>query len=82
MIWFWERKELTVTYDLSRRNKILDILAAEDVDYTVKASGRNLVSGRRGYVGSMGEADQYSVCYHIYVRVADFDRAMHLISHR
>ena len=82
MIWFWARKELTVTCDLSRRNKVLDILAAEGVDYTVKASGRNLASGRRGYAGSMGETDQDSVCYHIYVKAADFDRAMHLIGHR
>ena len=82
MITIFNRKELTVTYDLTEVSRIRDILLADRIDYSVKASYPRPVRAigmDRLRMGSFGAARQQEH-FTVYVRKTDWDRAMYLLN--
>ena len=81
MITFFNRKELLMTYDLRKVNDVREILRANRIDYYVKASyPRSPFSApagrtRAAYFGPVRQQEGYTV----YVRKADYDRALYLL---
>ena len=56
MITIFNRKELTITYDLNEQARVRTLLAAEGIDYSVKTVNRMSASpfsaGSRGRTGT------------------------------
>ena len=83
MITLFHRKELTVTVDLSEQARLRKLLAEEGIDYSVKTVNRLSASpfsaGSRGRTGSYGQKTEGMIEYIIYVKRAEYDRALELI---
>ena len=83
MIALWNRRELDITWDMSRQAEIRSILAANGIDYTVKAENPQTTNffgvTQRGRTGSLGLKTEYSYQYKIYVHKKDFEKAAYLI---
>lgn len=83
MITIFNRKELTVTFDLSEQARIRTLLAAEGIDYSVKTVNRlsasPISSGSRSRTGTYGQNTEAMTEYIIYVKKVDYDRAENLI---
>lgn len=83
MITVFNRKELLITYDMTRQNEVRTILRDHKIKYDVKV--KNLLSpspmhvGARAQAGSLGMDLTKSYEYKIYVRKADYERALELI---
>lgn len=83
MITVFNRKELLITYDMTKQNEIRTILRDHKIKYDVIV--KNLLSpssmhtGTRAYTGSLGMDLRKSYEYKIYVRKADYERALELI---
>lgn len=83
MITVFNRKELLITYDMTKQNEVRTILRDNKIKYDVKV--KNLLSpsplhvGVRSHAGSLGIDLTKSYEYKIYVRKADYDRALELI---
>ena len=83
MITVFNRKELLITYDMTKQNEIRAILRDHNIKYDVKV--KNLLSpsplhvAARSYIGSHGIDLTKSYEYKIYVRKADYERALELI---
>lgn len=79
MITIFNRKELTVTFDLSEQARIRTLLAAEGIDYFVKTVNRMsaspISSGSRSRTGSYGQNTEAMIEYSIYVKKTDYERA-------
>lgn len=83
MITVFNRKELTVTFDLSEQTRIRKVLAEEGIDYTVKTVNRlsasSFSAGSRVRTGTYGQNTDAMIEYIIYVKKADYERASHLL---
>ncbi|MBQ8798439.1 MAG: hypothetical protein IJZ55_02610 [Lachnospiraceae bacterium] len=83
MITLFNRKELTVTFDLNEQARIRKVLAEEGIDYTVKTVNRlnssPFSSGSRVRTGTYGQNTEVMIEYIIYVKRAEYDRALCLI---
>lgn len=66
MITIFNRKELIITYDINIQAKIRDILAVNNIDYTINP----IMFSARTYTPAE---------YKIYVRKKDFEYACYLI---
>lgn len=79
MITIFNRKELTVTFDLSEQARIRTLLAAEGIDYSVKTVNRlsasPISSGSRSRTGTYGQNTEAMIEYSIYVKKTDYERA-------
>ena len=75
MITLFNRKELTVTHSMETQSRVRDILAAGRVDYRVKVRNLNGSRGRGGAFMNLQLAYEYK----IYVRKADYERALMLL---
>lgn len=83
MITVFNRKELTITMDMSVQMRVRDILSANKIDYIIKTKnlyGASFAGSRRSYVGSLGTNADYMYEYKIFVRKDDFEKAKHLIN--
>lgn len=65
MITIFNRKQLIITYDMTVQSKIRDILAANNIDYTINPV--------------MGLYDSSKAEYKIYVHKKDYEQACYLI---
>lgn len=83
MITVFNRKELTVTFDLSEQARIRKVLAEEGIDYTVKTVNRLSSSmfsaGSRSRTGTYGQNTEAMIEYIIYVKRADYEKASELM---
>ena len=83
MISVFNRKELLITYDMKVQNDVRTILYDHNIKYDVKV--KNLLSpspmhaGSRAHIGSLGMDLTKSYEYKIYVKKADYERAVDLI---
>ena len=83
MITVFNRKELLITYDMTKQNEVRTLLRDHKIKYDVKV--KNLLSpspmhvGARAHAGSLGMDLTKSYEYKIYVRKADYERALELI---
>ena len=86
MITVFNRKELLITYDMTKQNEVRTLLRDHKIKYDVKV--KNLLSpspmhaGARAHVGSLGMDLTKSYEYKIYVRKADYERALELMRKR
>lgn len=83
MITLFNRKELTVIFDLNEQARLRKLLAEEGIDYSVKTVNRLSASpfsaGSRGRTGTYGQNTEGMIEYIIYVKRAEYDRALELI---
>lgn len=83
MITVFNRKELTVTFDMNEQTRIRKVLSEEGIDYTVKTVNRLSSSpfsaGNRVRTGTYGQNTEVMIEYIIYVKRADYERALELI---
>ena len=84
MITVFNRKELTVTYDMEEQSRIRALLAGEGIDYSVKTVDRLSASpfsaGSRGRTGTYGQNTGTMIEYIIYVKRAAYERAKSAIN--
>ena len=81
MIHLFNRKELLMSYDLRQVNDLREILRANRIDYYVKAASSRTpfaMSESRARTASFGPARSLER-YTVYVRKADYDRALYLM---
>ncbi len=83
MITIFNRKELIVTFDTNEQSRIRTLLAGEGIDYSVKTVNRLSTSpfsaGTRVRTGTYGQNTDAMTEYIIYVKRADYERALHLL---
>lgn len=83
MITVFNRKELTVTFDMSEQARVRTLLAGEEIDYSVKTVNRMSASpistGNRSRTGTYGQNTDAMTEYVIYVKKADYERATKVI---
>lgn len=79
MITIFTRKELISTYDMKRQAEVRDLLAQNDIPYTIKVINRKSPSpfdaGSRARTGTLGENLQMEYEYIIYVKKTDYEKA-------
>ena len=71
-----------VTTDISRQSNIRDVLAANNIDYTIKVTNLQSASAiwsSRARIGSYEINPDFSYEYKIYVHKKDYDFALKLI---
>ena len=80
MLTIFNRRELHMTYDMSDRVRVCDILRANGIDYRLKTTNTtaSALGGRRGG-STLGVDMDYAYEYKIYVHKNDYERALHLI---
>ena len=80
MLTMFNRRELHMTYDMSDRVRVCDILRANGIDYRLKTTNTtsSAMGGRRGG-NTFGVNMDYAYEYKIYVHKNDYDRALLLI---
>ena len=80
MLTIFNRRELHMTYDMSDRVRVCDILRENGIDYRLKTTNTtsSAIGGRRGG-NTFGVNMDYAYEYKIYVHKNDYDRALHLI---
>ena len=83
MITIFNRKELTITYELAQQNQIRKILADHGIDYQIKVtdltSPSPIAPGSRSRSGTLGMDTAHTWEYKIYVKKADYELAQHLL---
>lgn len=82
MITIFNRRELIVTMEMNRQSEVRDILAQNNIDYTVKTvnlQSAPILGSRRAQIGSLGINPDYSYEYKIYVHKKDYEKAAGLI---
>ena len=83
MITIFNRKELTVTFDLNEQSRVRTLLAGEGIEYSVKTVNRMSASpisaGSRSRTGTYGQNTDLMTEYIIYVKKADYERALYLV---
>ncbi len=83
MITIFNRKELTVTFDLNEQARVRTLLAAEGIDYSVKTVNRlsssPFAAGSRVRTGTYGQNTEAMTEYIIYAKKADYERACRVI---
>lgn len=83
MITLFNRKELTVTFDMNEQARVRTLLAAEGINYSVKTVNRLSSSpfsaGSRARTGTYGQSTDAMTEYIIYVKKADYERATKVI---
>lgn len=85
MIHFFNRKELTATFHLKEKNRICTELDAAKIDYHIKVVNRNsssYLSDSRWRTGTLGQMQDYTYEYIIYVKRKDYSRAEYLLRNR
>lgn len=83
MIHIFNRKELMITWSMTELASIRDILASNNVEYTVKTVNTTRTSpfsaSSRGRTGSLGIRMDAMYQYIIYIKNTDYEKARFLI---
>ena len=83
MITVFNRKELIVTMSMDIQANVRDILAANNIDYSIKTKNLQAspwYANSRSRTGTFGINPEYSYEYKIFVRAEDYDIAQALIN--
>ena len=83
MITVFNRKELIVTMSMDIQAKIRDVLATNNIDYSIKTKNLQAspwYANSRSRTGSFGINSDYSYEYKIFIRAEDYDIAQVLIN--
>jgi len=83
MITVFNRKELIVTMSMDIQAKVRDILATNNIDYSIKTKNLQAspwYANSRSRTGTFGINSEYSYEYNIFVRAEDYDIAQALIN--
>lgn len=83
MITLFNRKELIATFDMKKQGQVRALLQTNGIDYQVKVINRGspspFAAGTRARTGSFGQSMALSYEYKIYVKKADYERALSLL---
>lgn len=82
MILPWNRKELLLTRSMSDQARIREILAANEIDYVIKVRighVQALPTKQWALFGRLGENQDASCEYQIFISKKDYERAQWLI---
>ncbi len=83
MLTIFNRRELTITYDLARQAEVRERLVQNGIQYTVRVINRKssspFAAGMRARTGTFGEKLQLEYQYIIYVRKSDYEKAAAII---
>ena len=82
MITIWNRRELFSTYDIKKQSRIRDILAQNQIDYTIKIINRqsySQLSPAAARVGRAGQNMDLACEYKIYVHKEELEKANFLL---
>ena len=78
MICMFNRKELLTTFSMERQARVRDVLAANGIEYRVRArSNTGGLSRSRTVLPGTNMETMYQ--YYIYVKRSDYEKAEHLI---
>ena len=83
MITVFNRKELIVTMSMDIQAKVRDVLATNNIDYSIKTKNLQAFpwyANSRSRTGSFGINSDYSYEYKIFIRAEDYDIAQVLIN--
>ena len=83
MITVFNRKELIVTMSMDVQAKVRDVLATNNIDYSIKTKNLQAspwYANSRSRTGSFGINSDYSYEYKIFIRAEDYDIAQVLIN--
>lgn len=83
MLTIFNRRELTITFDMKRQSEIRNLLAQNNIEYFVKVFNRKNsfpFAGSRARTGTFGENLQAAYQYVIYVNKSDYPRASAVIN--
>ena len=83
MITVFNRKELIVTMSMDIQAKVRDVLATNNIDYSIKTKNLQAspwYANSRSRTGSLGINSDYSYEYKIFIRAEDYDIAQVLIN--
>lgn len=80
MITIFNRKELTVCYNMKRQAKIREILNVNGIDYRVRVVYHNSSAMRSGATGVYGQKADTAYTYYVYVHKKDYERAKYLVN--
>lgn len=80
MLHAFNKKELCVTFDQKRKNKIIEILSLNNIEYTYYTKdARSTSRASRGHATTLdGNTQFYNKCT-FYVHKKDYEHALHLI---
>ncbi|MHB1154922.1 MAG: hypothetical protein ACYCWE_15240 [Eubacteriales bacterium] len=83
MLTIFNRRELTITFDMKRSAEIRTLLAQNGIAYSIKVINRNSPSpfdaGSRARTGSLGVNQQIAYEYIVYVRKSDYEKSAGII---
>jgi len=82
MITRFNRREVTVTFDVTRLAKIREVLTVNGIDYKIKIfnrGGSGFGVGGRSRMGNFGIQVEYGREFAVYVKKEDFENAKALI---
>ncbi len=79
MIHMFNRKELLTTLSMEVQGRVRQILAANQIDYTVKTLNLTAPNGSRSRTDAFGLGATAAYQYIIYVKKEDHERALYLI---
>jgi len=84
MITVFNRKELTITFDMKKQAEIRDLLALHKIPYTVNVINRKspspMAAGSRARTGTWSEDLTVAYEYIFYVKKTDYQKAADIIS--
>ncbi len=83
MITIFNRRELTITFEMGQQDRIRSILSRNGIPYTYRTHGRATAGwggSHRSRAGSLGENLDFLIHYQFFVHKKDFDRAIYLIN--
>lgn len=84
MITIFNRRELTITFDIKKQAKIRDLLAQNNIPYIIKVVNRKSPSafdaGLRARTGTFGENLNVAYEYIFYVKRSNYEYALAIIN--
>lgn len=84
MITIFNRRELTITFDMKKQAKIRDLLAQNNIPYRITVINRKSPSafgvGSRARTGTFGENLNVAYEYIFYVKKSDYEQALAIIN--
>lgn len=83
MITIFNRREVSLTFDVNRLAKIRETLSSHGIDYKIKSfnrGGNNFGNSSRARMGNFGINVEYGQEYAVFVKKDDFEEARALLA--
>ena len=75
MITIFNRREVSLTFDVNKLARIRETLSSHDIDYKIKIfnrGGNNFANSSRARIGNFGIHVEYGQEYAVYVKKEDY----------